>query len=139
MATKGEGDVKMSLFTTYLAMLRKLDLEDWTNPFVYYVMRNRGNNAVAPDANLLINFKKAVKIHGLREDLWQEYEKNYLAQLERKEAQDWMQKIAEQALWHDVVLVCFEKDHLHCHRSLLAQRIVWLHPAVNYVGELRLK
>ena len=137
----------MALFTTYLAQLKGVDLSDrgLKNPKVYYVMRNRGNNEVAPSNDYLPHFLKLRKAYEkignkqrLRE-LWKEYEENYVFQLGLdKDAHEWIQRVAEEALFQDVVLVCYEKDYLHCHRHLLAQEIVRLHPEVCYVGELRL-
>ena len=133
----------MMLFTTYLGFLNKIRDRGITvevalenlglkNPKVYYVMRNRGNNEVAPGKEALMFFRK------FRD--WKSYKKWYLkGRLETEEAKEWMKKVAEEAVWRDVVLVCFEKDHIHCHRVLLAHTIAEKFPEVNYVGELRSK
>jgi len=93
-------------------------------------MRNRGNNAVAPTKDALELFKGS-------ED-WQAYVNWYQGdKLETEAAKEWMRNVAEETVARDVVLVCYEKNHLRCHRSLLAKQIVQNHPEVNYVGELR--
>lgn len=144
----------MVLLTTYLAYLTKIRHGEETtkalekiglkNPKVYYVMRNRGNNEVAPSGLLLewVSLQKekytiAWSTVG-KEESWPKYMEEYLSQLARlPEASKWIERVAEEALFRDVVLVCFEKDHVHCHRTLLAKKITFLHPAVNYVGELK--
>jgi len=122
------------LFTTYLANLKGIDLENQglKNPHVYYVMRNRGNNAVAPRKNLL-DLAKSGKLD------WDGYRRGYLKDLRcvvNPEPYAWMRRVAEESVWRDVVLVCFEKDHNRCHRTLLALEMERLFPEVNFVGEL---
>lgn len=138
----------MALFTTYLAQLKGENLSDFglRNPKLYYVMRNRGNNEVAPSDTYLPHFLKLRKDYekiGDKErlrELWEQYKENYFFQLGlSKDAQNWIRRVAEESLWRDIVLVCYERDYLHCHRHLLAQEIVRLHPEVCYVGELKLK
>ena len=109
-----------------------LALEDigLKNPKVYYVMRNRGNNDVAPTKEALVSFKATQDWEGYVN--WYQGEK-----LRTQETKKWMQKIAEESLFRDVVLVCYEKNYLRCHRHLLATQIVQDHPEVCYVGEIR--
>jgi len=135
----------MALFTIYLAQLKGENLEDrgLKEPKIYYVMLNRGNNEVAPEEKFLKSYKKMWKIYTSKEDrkeLWEQYEEGYHTQIGLShKARDWMKRVAEESLFRDVILVCFEKDHIHCHRYLLANEIVRRHPEVNYVGELNLK
>lgn len=108
------------------------------NSTVKHVMVGRGNDEVAPDPEMLEGYKKLGKIYSI-EDLWPQYRENYLTQIRlSKEADLWMETAAEESLLHDVLLVCYEKDYLHCHRTLLAEEIVRRHPEVNYVGDLQL-
>lgn len=99
-------------------------------PKIYYVMRDRGNNEVAPTKEVLHagvgNRKK-----------WTLYKKAYLNHLKSEEAKAWIEKVADESLWQDVVLICYERDPARCHRRLLAHEIA-RHKAVNYVGELRI-
>ena len=130
------------LITSYLGLMTKarklngdsaeealanLGLKD---PKIYYIMRDRGNNEVAPT-------KEALAAGVGNRKAWNAYKKAYEKQLETEEAQEWMQRVADESLWQDVVLVCYERSPDRCHRSLLAKEIR-RHPGVNYVGELSL-
>lgn len=134
----------MALWTSYLAFLKKgvawKDGKPWAivlnngtvkkAKFVY-VMRNRGNNEVAPYEDILRAAKKG-------EIGWKEYADNYVnVRLYTRNAVLWMKKIGELAKKQEVVLICLEKDAEHCHRTLLAQNVVkW--SRVEYKGELPL-
>jgi len=128
----------MPIYTTYVAYLKKFDYNPLKifpsvleSTLIYYVMRNRGNNEVAPDELILIMWK--------RNDIsWESYCHHYEDKLAKKEAQAWMQKKAEEAnRGHNVILVCFEKSPEHCHRRLLAETIAKQFGA-EYKGELSL-
>lgn len=122
----------MALFTTYLSHLRKFNFanDSWHDPKIYYVMLNRGNNEVAPTREALNAFKTT--------NDWDGYVKWYRQRLRTNlQSKQWVERRAKESLLRDVILVCYEKDHLRCHRTLLAQEIVKSHPEVNYVGELR--
>jgi len=95
--------------------------------FVYYVMRNRGNNEVAPMSKDLIDAAK--------DWAWAYYEKRYSEVLATHEAHEWMEKRADEAKLGNILLVCFEKDVAHCHRRLLAEEIAKRF-GVEYRGEL---
>jgi len=105
----------MALFTSYLSFLKTL--EKWPNPVEFvYVARNRGNNEVAPPESILKLWKEGTIT-------WEGYRKAYLGSLDFEESIAWMRRTAEKAKDHDVILICFEKDAEHCHRSLLAEEI----------------
>lgn len=135
----------MPIYTTYLAFLRKAKYNPLNifphalkETIIHYVMRNRGNNDVAPDADMLKNFKKLEKAYSLSE-LWPQYEENYLIQIGlSKKARNWMQKTAEESKRANVVLVCYEKNAQFCHRRLLAEEISRRYGA-DYKGELTTK
>jgi len=120
----------MPIYTTYLGYLNKHRdaAQKLGSCFVYYVMRNRGNNEVAPSETVL-NDAKAGRI------TWEEYVKWYEIRLSSDEAQLWMEKRAQYAQIGNILLVCYEKDHTHCHRRLLAEEIARRH-GVEYKGEL---
>jgi|YelNatPaOPRAMG01_1025707.scaffolds.fasta_scaffold29185_7 uncharacterized protein YeaO (DUF488 family) len=127
----------MPVYTTYLAYLKRFDynpLKIFPNSLkstlIYYVMRNRGNNEVAPDELILIMFKN--------NDLsWESYCRHYEDKLATEEAKAWMQKRAEESRQgHNVILVCYEKDPEQCHRRLLAEAIA-ARFGVEYKGELQ--
>jgi len=143
---KGEN---MPLFTTYLAFLKKgvgwfddkptyISTDDrFQKGKFLYVMRNRGNNEVAPNEDMLRSFKKLALIQGMTKELWEQYEENYLIQIGLSPAAtDWMKRVANQSLKENVVLVCYEKDSEHCHRTLLAREIMRRYPKATYKGEL---
>jgi len=129
------------LFTTYLANLRYRGLHP-TKKFIF-VMVDRGNNEVAPTREMVSQMLRDKKLFGEQWETrghsacWPAYRKKYLKLLESEEAKAWMKKVAAESQTADIVLVCFEKDHKHCHRRLLAQEIVRSHPEVEYHGELR--
>jgi len=66
---------------------------------------------------------------------WENYRLVYLRQLNRPEAQNWMEKRAQEAKIGNILLVCYEKDATHCHRRLLAEEIARRF-GVEYKGEL---
>jgi uncharacterized protein YeaO (DUF488 family) len=128
--------IKTAIFTTYLAYLKKFDYNPLKifptgleSTLIYYVMRDRGNNEVAPTGTLLY----AVKKEGLS---WDGYCHSYKEILKDAGAQEWMRKRADESkAGHHVILVCFEKDPEHCHRRLLAETIATQFGA-EYKGEL---
>ena len=123
----------MPIWTTYLGFLNKHKdtAEKLGSCFVYYVMRNRGNNEVAPSEPLLLQIKAG--------DIdWETYEKEYLVSLDRNIkpfAEEWMKKRAEEAKIGNILLVCFEKSSRRCHRRLLAEEISRRYGA-EYKGEV---
>jgi len=122
----------MPIYTTYLGYLNKHRdaAQKLGSCFVYYVMRDRGNNEVAP-AKTILKMAKEAKLD------WEEYEWHYRNfRLMTDEAAVWMRKRAEEARIGNILLVCFEKDHTHCHRRLLAEEISRRF-GVEYKGELR--
>jgi len=127
----------MTLWTTYLNYLthnqdkiftKLREIHDKHGITIRYVMRNRGNNEVAPITPGLIEATKARR--------WDLYKMFYLERLRERFALRWMEQVAEDSKTFDVILVCFEKDAEHCHRTLLAKTIAHLYPYVNYQGEL---
>ena len=126
----------MTLFTSYLGFMNRRDSfqilkENCSHNCVefVYVMRNRGNNEVAPYDFHLKAFK-------LGEIDWDEYRRLYLKRIFTANAVRWMKEVGELAKKQEVVLVCYEKDAEHCHRTLLAQNVAkW--SGCEYKGELR--
>lgn len=136
----------MGLWTTYLAFLRKADYNplkvfpnELKETLFKYVMRNRGNNEVAPE-DWLKPYLKLRRVYNTNEEkaeLWKQYKENYLTQIGLSEkARNWMQDIANLAKKANIVLICFEKDGEYCHRTLLANEIARRFPHVDYRGEL---
>ena len=129
----------MGLWTTYLSFITRNEfeiaeklraLQNSHGMIVYYVARKRGNDEVAPSQKLLTD-AKAGKIG------WDEYKQNYLANLRSsEEAHGWMKDVAQETQNFEVVLVCFEKDATHCHRTLLAEEIATTFPDVELRGEV---
>lgn len=122
------------LYTSYLSFVSNSSkmfevLPKLKNVVAIYVMRNRGNNQVAPSKELLALLKSG-------EITWEQYAMKYFALIDNPDAIQWMHDVAEESQKTNVVLVCYEKDGSHCHRSLLAYQIVFLYPFVDYRGEL---
>jgi len=120
------------IYTTYLGFLNKHGGAHKVGMkigscFIYYVMRNRGNNEVAPISITLMTLT-------VLKD-WENYRIVYLRELNRLEARKWMEKRAGEAQIGNILLVCYEKDYTNCHRRLLAEEIARRHD-VEYKGEL---
>ena len=123
----------MPIYTTYLANKPKLRAQmDIGSCFVYFVMRNRGNNEVAPTKETLSVVKEMIKRGEPR--AWEIYKSNYFYCLTEKSFA-WMEKRAGEAKIGNILLVCFEKDPAHCHRRLLAEEIARRFGA-EYKGEV---
>lgn len=132
----------MVLFTTYLSALRKVNFAAF-NIFsksgipvkILYVMRKRGNDAVAPSKETLANYKVMQK-HG-NPEAFEIAKKNYLCEIMNSEkAWAWIGKVAAESQHSDIILVCYEKDPKVCHRTLLAEQIVFRHPEVKFLGDI---
>ena len=81
------------------------------------VMRNRGNNELAPSENLLQQWKNG-------DITWNEYTKRFKSEMENPESQTRLAKIAEQvASGKDVRLICYEGEDKPCHRHILASLV----------------
>ena len=143
----------MALFTSYLGFFNRKDCSyvRWDSPDglrylhferdsdghkvdvayePFFVMVGRGNDEVAPSSFLLELWKKG-------EINWNEYRQRYIGQIYDGFGHGvrWMKKVGKKAWVHNVVLICYEKDSEHCHRTLLAENIVkWSN--CEYKGEL---
>jgi len=139
----------MPLYTTYLAFLKNANYNpvnifpnELKETLIYYVRSNRGNDEVAP-SKALLEWLARIKSEFGKEwkkvfaaEYWRHYKRKYLRQLRTSpEADRWMKKIAEESKRTNVVLVCLEKDHMHCHRRLLAEGMSQKFGA-QYKGEL---
>ena len=132
----------MALWTTYLAFLRKVNWnpcnvfpDELEETIFLYVMRNRGNDEVAPSDDWWKPFKKLAKVYPI-EELWEHYEDNYLLQIGlSKDAINWMQNTAYTSKRANIVLICYEKNAQYCHRRLLAEELARRFGA-DYRGEL---
>lgn len=122
----------MPIYTTYLGKKPKTLAQKLGSCFIYYVMRNRGNNEVSPTKETLFVVKEMVKRGEPR--AWEIYKSNYFYCLTEKSVA-WMEQRAWEAKIGNVLLVCYEKDSTHCHRRLLAEEISRRF-SVEYKGEL---
>ena len=99
---------------------------------IYYIMRNHGNDEVVPD-ELDIDYYKNEII------TWEGFKLNYSEILMRVEAMEWIQRVSNEAVSEDVVLVDEENDAEHSYRKLLAERIKNMFSGrlnLKYMGEL---
>jgi len=118
----------MPIYTTYLANKPKFQAQKLGSCFVYFVMRNRGNDEVAPTS------RKLKELTVLKD--WQAYEQRYLLGIRHYwDARVWMEKRASEAKIGNILLVCYERDPAHCHRRLLAEEMARRF-GVEYKGEL---
>jgi hypothetical protein len=100
---------------------------------IYYLMRNRGNDAVVPDKLDLYQYLSGMLT-------WEGLRVSYLAKLMTSEAEEWMRRVSTEAVSHDVVLVSDEKDYEHSCRRLLAEMIMSMfsgEKSLRYAGELK--
>jgi len=120
----------MALFTSYLGWFRnhKPYLIDGKETEYLYVMRKRGNRAVEPP-EMVLRLAKAGAI------TWEGYRDAYLDSLDTIDSRMWMQRVAEQSLDKNIVLICFESSPEHCHRRLLAELMAHDY-GCEYLGEL---
>jgi len=99
----------------------------------YYVMPNYGHEAVVPDQSDLEQFMNGIMT-------WQGFKLNYLAKLMNPEAEEWMKRIANEAVSQDVVLVTDEEEAENRYRALLAEMILNMFSGqikIRYAGELK--
>lgn len=115
----------MALRQTYLSRVKELppDAE------VVLVMRGRGNDELAPSAELFRDFTEAKKrftpdsgcpspVHYAWEK--SDYERRFRAQiLGDPRALARLKELSERAKARDIYLVCYEGDDKPCHRKLL--------------------
>lgn len=115
----------MALRQTYLGMVKRLP----PGAEVVLVMRGRGNDELAPSAELFREFTEAKKgftpesgypspVHYAWEK--SDYERRFRAQiLGDPRALARLKELSERARERDVYLVCYEGDDKPCHRRLL--------------------
>ena len=97
------------ILTGYLAKIKTYPSQEEQ----ILVMRNRGNNELAPSEDLLNKWKNG-------EIDWEEYTEIFLEEMENPESQSRLLKIAEKvAKGKDVRLICYEGEGEQCHRHIL--------------------
>ena len=100
----------------------------------YYLIKNRGNDAVAPDQ---IDLEQ----YGSGDLTWQGFKVNYLAKLMRPEAEEWMKRVSSEAVSKNVVLVSDEENVEKCYRKFLAEMMTSMFSGrmnLRYMGELKI-
>jgi len=140
----------MAIYTSYLARLKadpKMP-EKIGACFVYIVTtRVAENRAVAPDWDFLNKYKAMVDCEHCtaseardpntcdpcHEKAWAGYEEAYLNKIQKlPEARRWIQRRSSEAIINNILLVCLEKNSIHCHRRLLAEEIArFVNPEIN--------
>ena len=111
------------LYTANIQDLNKVK----SKSVIYRLIPNQGNDAVTPDIEDL-NYYKNQSL------TWEGFRLNYLAKLMRSEAIDWMNKVANEAVNNDVVLVDEERVYENSYRKLLVEMILNM-----FIGELNIK
>jgi hypothetical protein len=116
------------LYTADLTAINKSK----TRMKAYQLKENQGNDAVAPDQKDFLRFEAKTLT-------WKGMKINYLTKLMRKEAEEWMRTISEEATTQDVVLVDEEDNAEDSFRRLLAEMMVSMFSTnrkFRYAGEL---
>ena len=111
------------LYTANIQDLNKVK----SKSVIYRLIPNQGNDAVTPDIEDL-NYYKNQSL------TWEGFRLNYLAKLMRSEAIDWMNKVANEAVNNDVVLVDEERVYENSYRKLLVEMILNM-----FIGEFNIK
>lgn len=110
--------MRPNIFTTYFARLRNMDNVDpiaiVRYPPKWY--KGRVYQTLAPNPDILLDYKYS-------DSDWQKFEKKYKEQLECLDPEEVLSDLKTLSNGKDIVLVCFEKDSEHCHRSICAK---WL-------------
>lgn len=100
---------------------------------LYYLIRNHGNDVVVPDQVDVDQYRSGVMTS-------KGFRVNYLAELMRPEAEEWMKRVSIEAASQDVVLVSDEEDDENCYRILLAETMMNMFSGqmnLRYMGELK--
>lgn len=80
------------------------------------VMRNRGNDELAPSVKLLEDWKKG-------QISWEEYERRFREEMERPESREKIEELRNRVgAGENIRLICFEKNP-PCHRFILRDLI----------------
>jgi hypothetical protein len=99
---------------------------------VYHLKESKGNDAVAPDEKDFLRYEAKTLT-------WKGMKINYLAKLMRKEAEEWMRRVAEEAAIEDVVLVDEQAVLEDSFRKSLAEMMVSMFSSnlrFRYAGEI---
>lgn len=106
------------IYTTYFAKLKKLPSHIVPVSISQYPPEGYSGleyKNLAPDKTILLDYK--------RDGDWNKYVKRYGTYLKQLNPAIVMQDLFLLTGSNDIALVCFEKDHTHCHRSIVA---AWL-------------
>ena len=98
----------------------------------YYIAPDHGNDSVAPDKQDLDLYRKGVMTD-------KGFALNYEMKLRSREAYEWMQRVAEEAIHEDVVLIGEEKGDETKYEAILAEIMASMFGGkmnFRYVGEL---
>lgn len=113
----------MKIFTSYYAMLRKMNLAAYTlirvsatRPDWSYGIPMKDMPELYPSYSLLHDYKH----NGLS---WEEYTQRYIRQLDTLDADKVYEHLEELSDGKDIVLLCYEAPNKNCHRHIIGQ---WL-------------
>jgi hypothetical protein len=98
----------------------------------YYLLENHGNDVVIPDGQDLKRYRNGeLTLQGFRV--------SFLAKLMRPEAEEWMERVSDEAVSMDVVLVSNEDNGDFFYRKFLAEMMINMFSGrkkLRYLGEL---
>jgi len=111
------------LYTTYLYKLKTLSRDTIKLLIMRFQPKININNynnlysakSLSPSQDLLLQYKK--------DNDWKNYTNNFINEMKnRKDMIASLIKIKNYLIANnDLILICYEKDYLHCHRYLIAQ------------------
>lgn len=122
------------IYTSYKSNVKNIPIRDDTKIILVY----RYGSTIR--RNDIIHFQDLGPVNSLLTEYkndknWSKYRKKYIDQLYnnsftcRK-----LNRLIDIVNQYNVILICYEKDHLHCHRSLLARELHNI-TGIKYIGE----
>lgn len=122
------------IYTTYRANVKKIPIKENTKIVLIYrygAPINRSDviefRDIGPVGYLLKEYQN--------DKNWDEYKIKFIDQLYNNPFSiRQFRKLIQLAEKYDIILVCYEKDHLICHRSIVAQEIEF-QTGIKYIGE----
>lgn len=117
--------IKNVMYTSYIAKLKDIP-EDYTKLIITRYVPPSFNmdkipnchrlEELAPSKNLLARYKS--------DGDWDSFKGHYWFEIMGDiDASDMFRALIDQAKKQTIVLVCYEKDNLHCHRNILAEML----------------
>jgi uncharacterized protein YeaO (DUF488 family) len=123
------------IYTSYRSNVKNIPIKEDTKIILVYrygpPIENRSDiiqyRDLGPTAQLFTDYSRYKN--------WADYKIKYIDQLYNNAFSNrQFGKLIEMAKNYNVILICYEKDYLHCHRSLLATELQYS-TDIKYIGE----